>query len=109
MRNKTNYLNGCVGQSTLSMGNKQDPHMSTWGGGFSEATRKQEKLRQAKTIKDEMSCLGIQNPQSNPEPNQPKSLIGDKSARDLLIKQKVEEKNRKHQDLKSAITKLLSD
>ena len=56
-----------------------------------------------------MSCLGIQNPQSNPEPNQPKSLIGDKSARDLLIKQKVEEKNRKHQDLKSAITKLLSD
>lgn len=48
-----------------------------------------------------MSCLGLENTNSS------KLLANDKSARDLLIKKKVEEKNRKHKDLKSAISKLL--
>ena len=40
-----------------------------------------------------MSCLGIEN-------NATKQLTEDKSQRDLLIKQKVEEKNNKHKELK---------
>lgn len=48
-----------------------------------------------------MSFLGIEN-------NTTKQLTEDKSERDLLIKQKVEEKNNKHKELKFEITKLLS-
>lgn len=48
-----------------------------------------------------MSSLGILN-------NTAKELTNDKSNRDLLIKQKIEEKNKKHEELKFAITRLLS-
>jgi hypothetical protein len=38
-----------------------------------------------------------------------KLLANEKSVRDLLIKQRVEEKNKKHEELKNAITKLLNE
>lgn len=68
------------------------------------------KLKQAQKIKEQMGCLGIvgnMNPNSSSLSNKP--LLNDKSARDLLIKQKVEQKNKKHEQLKSAITRLLND
>lgn len=49
-----------------------------------------------------MSCLGIINHNAKP-------LNNDKSEGDLLIKQKIEAKNKQHEELKFAITKLLND
>lgn len=49
-----------------------------------------------------MGILGIQNDGA-------KTLTNDKSARDILIKQKIEQKNKKHEQLKFAITRLLSE
>lgn len=45
--------------------------------------KKQIKLKQAQKIKEEMGILGIQNDTG-------KTLTNDKSARDILIKQKIE-------------------
>ncbi len=45
--------------------------------------KKFQKIKQAQKIKEEMSFLGIENNNSKP-------LANDKSARDLLIKKKVE-------------------
>lgn len=60
-----------------------------------------KKMNQIEKIKEQMSGLGIVNNLSK------KNLKEDRSLRDLLVKMRIEQKSKKHEDLKNAISKLL--
>ncbi len=67
--------------------------------GCGEEDGRYKKMNQIEKIKEEMSGLGIVNNMKN--------LKEDRSLRDLLVKMRIEQKSKKHEDLKNAISKLL--